>query len=309
MILVLLLLVIGSGVEPATARQHNETPTVLTLYSEAGFWGNQLRTQILASDGNETVEVITSTELAAANLLSRISSVRLRCGSRDSHVMLHTGRHTSSDLRRWSALGVGYPIHCSANTTRLVNLHTDAVQLADRVGSVYFVAHARDIQLAYPSDLIERVWPRALQQRMPAGARADGAVQLRLMSPSWFTVTQKLKLDDWRCGGRAAYLQLSAHLRVSRAPSDDSADYFNVHANSYVDDAWGDLWGCRERMEDRLRSAANAGAADLEARLNQLANAFVRGHSRYYMVPLYRLSDFWLVGGGDPPQVADPGRQ
>ena len=273
-----------------------ETPTVLILYSEAGFWGQQLRTQLVPPRLREDAEVITSTELQNADLLGRVSSVRLRCGSRDSHVMLSAGRNTSGYLSGMSASAAGYPILCRANTTTLVNFHTNAPQLADRVASVYFVVHAPDIALTDIASLVQNNWDREVRAKLPDGARVNGPAKLRLVSPGTFTLTQELRLDHWACTDRAAHLEVAAHPRVPTLAAPTA--YFDVNRGvTYVDDGFGDAYGCREKMPAKLRDAGDSAAAALEKALHRYADAIVPGYSRYYMVPTYGTANFWLAGG------------
>lgn len=279
-----------------------ETPTVLILYSEANFRGQQLRTEVVPARAREATRTITTPQLQAAGLLSRVSSARLRCGTRDSHVMLYTGR-SSRSVAAWNPSGIGYPILCSARTTTLVNLHTDARRLADNVGAVYLVAHAPEIRAADLSGLVESNWQRLLRDRLPDGASPRGVVKLEFNGSSSFTLAQELKLDHWACGGRPAHLELVAHLHVSGPTTAEPTDYFDVNPGSvWVDDSWGDAWGCRDRMLERLRTATDRAAAQLERALERLAHGLVPDYTRYYMVPTYGLRHFWLFGGRVPAE-------
>jgi hypothetical protein len=261
-----------------------------------------LRTELVPARAREATQTITTARLQAAGLLSRVSSARLRCGTRDSHVMLYTGR-SSRSVAAWSPSGIGYPILCRARTTTLVNLHTDARRLADNVGTVYLVAHAPEVGAADLSGLVESNWQRLLRDRLPDGASAKGAVKLEFNGSSSFTLAQELKLDHWACGGRPAHLELVAHLHVSGPRTAESTDYFDVNPGPvWVDDSWGDAWGCRDRMLERLRTATDRAAAQLERALDRLAHGFVPDYTRYYMVPTYGLRHFWLFGGRIPAE-------
>lgn len=281
----------------------SETPSVLILYSEANFWGQQWRTELMPPRLREDSSVITSTQLQEANLLGRISSVRLRCGSRDSHVVLFTARNTSSRISGWTPSGFAYPISCVAGTTRLVNLHADEPRVADKVGSIYLVVHAPGITVAPFSELVENNWPRYLADKLPDGAKMNGNAVLKFVTPFRFTIAQELWLDNWRCGGRAAHIELAAQVWVSGPGLADETDYFEVNRGpTYVDESWGDAWGCRDTMLDKLREAGDEGAREFEKVLEDLAHGLVPHHSRYYLVPTYGLRNFWLVGGGARPE-------
>ena len=288
-----------TGQEIALPAVVDGTASVLTLYSEARFWGDRFATQIFPEPVNATDEVITSTQLYVANLLGRISSVRLQCGSRDSHVMLYTGRPTSSQIEQWPPSGIGYPVSCTANSITRVNLHTEALRVADKVASVYFVVHAPDVEYADLSQPVDSNWARLLPDRLPDGAKAKGKATLQFLSSFSVKLTQKLRLDHWACTGRTASFELSIRVRTRGPTRFDPNNYFDVgRGRVVVDDGFGDAWGCRDKMLDKLRAGADAAADDLDASLDRLADFRVPGHARYYLIPQYGLSDFWLVGGG-----------
>ena len=268
-----------------------ESPTQLTLYSEAGLWGDSLTRSLAPSGDNESILLITKTDIQNANLLNRISSIRLKCGSRDGQIVLFNAYNTGSTISSWSETSPGKPVYCEAGKTVTVNLHTQASQYADHLASVYLVRHAREAKSIAFSMFVSNAWENALED-LPSGAEADGGPKFKLESSTRFKIRQNLKIDDWKCEERGAHFEIRAQMYQNGT--------FNAYVTStYVDTGIGDAWGCRTRMEDALEIAANEAAADLEdglADLLQLAG----DHPRYYFVPTYSLADFDLSAGGEP---------
>ncbi|HMJ12831.1 MAG TPA: hypothetical protein VK524_15520 [Polyangiaceae bacterium] len=267
-----------------------ETPTTLTLYSEAGFWGTSYTAQIMPSGNNETVNMITRTQIEAAGLLDRVSSLRLTCGSRGAHVMLYNSYNTGTTLDSWSEYGTGRPVYCTPGQTVTVELHQQIPELADRVSSIYFLNHARQAKLAGFSSFVTTNWNAALQD-LPDGASANGPPRFRLTGASTFKLRQNLTLDDWKCGDRAAHFVLTAYMYQDRT--------FSVYVTeSYVDTGWGDAWGCRDKMKSALAAGARDAAAQLRGGLQSLLQ-IVGTHPRYYFYPAHDLSQFDVAGGGE----------
>ena len=148
-----------------------EFPSQVTFFSEAGLWGDSLTIEVPVSEPIETVRIVTNTELNNANLLKRISSVRLQCGSRTSQAVLFTASNM------WSQFGDAQPFFCDPGQTVETNLHTDASWVADKVGSVYFVAHARQVDERPLSLIVTNAWVQQLDD-LPSGAKADGEPRL-----------------------------------------------------------------------------------------------------------------------------------
>jgi hypothetical protein len=267
-----------------------EIPSHVTFFSEAGFWGDSLTIEAPVSKPIETVRLVTNTDLKNANLLKRISSARLQCGSRASQVVLFTASNM------WSEFGDAQPFYCQPCQTVEINLHTDASWIADKVGSVYFVAHARQADDIPLSNLVTDSWTQQLTD-LPSEAKADGEPRLQLISFFAFTLRQDLKLNHWACTERGAYLKLFAALSQN--------GFFSVSVSeTYVGDGTGDAWGCRGKMEDKLETAAANAAHELRNGLNDLL-AFVGDHPRYYLTSTYSLREFDLFAGGEPAQVIE----
>jgi hypothetical protein len=265
-----------------------EFPSRVTFFSEAGLWGDSLTIEAPVSEPIETVRLVTNTDLDDANLRKRISSVRLQCGSRQSQVVLFTAANM------WSEFGDAQPFYCEPCQTEEINLHTDASWIADRVGSVYFVAHARQAHVIPLSVLVTNSWMQQLDD-LPSGAEADGGPRLHLISFFAFTLRQNLTLDHWSCGDRGAYFKLFASLNQNGS--------FSVSVSeTYVDSGWGDAWGCRSQMESELKDAAADAAHQLRDGLNGLF-ALVGDHPRYYLAPTWSIREFDLYAGGEPPEV------
>jgi hypothetical protein len=143
-----------------------------------------------------------------------------------------------------------------------INLHMEAPELADKVGSVYFVAHARQADDAPLPTLVTNAWRQQLDD-LPSWAEANGGPRLRMISFFAFTLRQNLELDDWKCGDRCAHFELLASLHQ------DGYSSASVGTTS-VDSGWGDAWGCRSKLEGVLKATAADVARDLTDGLNAI---------------------------------------
>lgn len=266
-----------------------EVPSTLTFYENQDFTGASYTVQVDATT-NENVRLIPKTEIESAGMLSRVSAVRLACGTRAANVTLFDAWNTGTSLGSWSPYSKAAMLSCAANQVQQKNLHYDAPELADRVASVYFVGHASKSSTALFSSVVISNWNAALQE-LPSGATASGGPILQLRGSSLFSLRQNLKLDDWKCGKRSAYFILNASMNQA------DRTFSVTVASSYVDSGWGDSWGCRDKMKSALDSAAVDAAADLDAGLESLAQ-IVGTHPRYYLFPLASLADFDIAGGG-----------
>ncbi|MDQ3033698.1 MAG: hypothetical protein M3Y87_14875 [Myxococcota bacterium] len=279
-----------------------DPPTRLTLFSEAGLWGTQLSVALTPNGTQETIRLITKTQVESAGLLGRVSSVRLTCGARDAHVVLFNAYNTSTTISEWSEFGTGRMIYCAAGQTVDVNLHTQASGFADRVASVYFVQHARDVGELGLSWLVTTAWNAGLDD-LPSGATVDGDPRLRIRSERTFDLRQDFELDSFWCEARHGHF-------VLRARIDDSGVWTASFVSRYVDTGTGDRWGCRSEMESALQSGGVDAAGRLAAGLNEMMD-FAGDHPRHYLIPLDSMREFLLMSGGDPvppPVVYDPYR-
>lgn len=268
------------------------TAATLVLYSEAGYYGDTLVQNATPTNNNEAVNLIRTAQIQAANLYGRISSFRLICGTRDAQVTLFADINNGTTLHDWSEFSTGRSFTCKANQSLLVNLHQQAPELADRVGSVYLVSHARQAVQAGFSAFVKTNWNNATAD-LPDGASADGDVQLKLDGSNSFILRQFLTVDAFECEERGAIMGLRAIMNADRT--------FQVSVNEiYVDTGWGDLWGCRDGMKDAVSAGAQDAANQLKAGLENLA-MLVGQHPRYYFVPGNTMREFDLMGGADLP--------
>jgi hypothetical protein len=263
----------------------------LTLYSEAGFWGDQLAVSITPTL-EETVRLVTKTQIEAANLLGRISSVRLTCGDREGDALLFMDYNTATTLSGWSPYGTASWVHCRPGEVRSVNLHVTAPSYADRVASVYFVSHARDAHEFAFTDFLTLEWNARMAEISDSHVSADGDPQLRLVSNTRFRIVQFLNLDDALCGARGGRLELDALMNQN--------GHFTVSVvDVYVDTGWGDSWGCRDQMTSAVDAGAHTAAQKLTTGLDSLLVIYGTG-ARDYFTPTTSLRAFRLMTGGDP---------
>jgi hypothetical protein len=265
----------------------------LTLYSEAGFWGDQM-TITISPVLEESVRLVTKTQIDAANLGNRISAARLVCGQREGDVLLFKEFNTAPGIGDWATYGNGHRIHCYAGETKSVNLHVDASAFADHVGSVYFVSHAREAAEFAFTDFFTLAWEARMAEISGYHVSPDGGPHLRLASSSRFNVVQYLHLDDEFCGARGGILELAAQLY-------QDGHFGVIVVSTYVDTGWGDTWGCRDIMENKLTSGALKAASKLAEALDDVL-AIYGTQPRDYFTPTYSLREFRLMTGGTPPE-------
>ncbi|MEQ9504117.1 MAG: hypothetical protein RIT81_45100 [Deltaproteobacteria bacterium] len=300
----LLLLAACGGPDPTLHTQDDElrrrdTPTRITFYSEAGLWGDSLTVTLTPTDDGETDQLVTTTDIEAANLARRISSIRMVCGTRASQIAAFRVENRSPALGAWDPDGAAAPFYCAPGETKEINLHTNAnVAFADRIGSVYAVAHARAYS-GYDLSLVVRNAWNGQTEDLGSNAEADGPVRLSLASTSRFRLRQDLLLDHTFCFQREAYLLLYVTIE------EDRSMHVEVTA-THVDSGFDDNWGCGSGMRSTLRSKAAAAADELETSLNLLTQAYQDDYTRLYFTPTFSTREFNLSGGA-PPLVFDPG--
>jgi hypothetical protein len=272
----------------------NGFPSRVTLFSEAGLWGDKLTIEAPLSGPEETVRVLMKTQIENANLLHRISSVRLQCGSRKSRVVLFAVH----DI--WNQFADdAQAFDCDPGETVDINLHTEAPELADKVQSVFFVAHARQVGIFPFEALVRFFWNERLRDDPPSGGEAKGEPLLWLISTHAFLLRQNLELDHWLCGAHSAHMILHGTLHHNSR--------FSVLVNeTYVDGGFGDAWSCRSKMESELADGAVDAAHDLEDSLNDSVLGNIGDHPRYYFTPSFggSVRAFLLWYGGEPVVIS-----
>ena len=271
----------------------------MTLYSEGGFWGDKI-TVTITPPLEETVRLVTKTQIQDQNLLGRISSVRLTCGEREGDVLLFKDYNTSSTLSGWSPYGTAYRIHCRPGEVKSVNLHVSATGYADRVGSVYFVSHANDAHEFAFTDFFTLEWNAQMAAMAGYHVSPDGDVELRLVSNTRFRIVQFLNLDHEVCEARGGRMELDVLMNQNGT--------FTVNViDTYVDTGWGDAWGCRDRMKSSLDTGAHTAAQKLDTSLENMLTIYGTA-PRDYFTPTSSLRNFRLMTGGtsDEPVTKGP---
>jgi len=279
-----------------TKQTFGESASTVTFFGEAGLWGDSLTVQISPSGPEETVRLIGESEFAAEGLLNRVSSVRLQCGSRASSVVFFATHNTAPNLYDWHDYNDdGRRMSCDPGGTVELSLHTNGGRWADNVASAYFLADAREsIEIEQFSTLIQNGWDEALDN-LPSGADADTGAELRITGSRSFRLHQELRLDDWKCGGRDAQFELRGQMA-------SDGDWDVIVISTYVDTGWGDYWGCRSKMQNALKDAAQDATYELETGLLDLM-LLAGDHPRYYLVPGWGLDEFGLHAGGEPLEM------
>ena len=302
LLITLLLCAACGGEEPSSVTESelllHDLPSRLTLYSEAGYWGDRMVLTLSPTDSEAVIRTITKTQIESAGLLRRISSIVLSCGTRATNVTLFHSYNTSAGIGGWSEYDDGYSFYCTPGQTTSINLHTQTTGFADRVGSVYAVAHARPYVDMELSTVLTSAWNVAMES-LPDGAEAHGPPRMRLASNTAFYLRQDLRLDHWACDERGALMEFRARLMPDRT-------FSVIVTDTYVDTGYTDIWGCRSSMEAILDAEAYDASWELKAGLDQLA-AGVGTHPSYYLYPTWSTREFRLSGGGStpvPPVVA-----
>jgi len=269
------------------------SPSTVTFFSEASLSGDAVTQQVFPSGPNEAVTLVTFDTIENANLVSRISSVRLVCGGRATQLTL-LDFPNSGGMKNWWPSGKSFILECTPFQTVTANLHQVAPELADNVGSAHLLAHARSHKptTAAFSAIVAANWNN---QSFGDGATATAPVSLKMVGSTEFWVHQDLQLDAWECGARAADLTLDAFMNQDKT--------FTVAVlETYVDSGTGDTWGCRDGMKSALDAGALSAAKQLAPALGSLMQ-LAGDHPRYYFVPDSGIWVFDIGTGGELPQA------
>jgi hypothetical protein len=268
----------------------NPDTSTVTFFSEAALVGDSLTRQVTPSSLNETVKPITSVDIQNANLTRRISSIRLVCGTRASDITVLNAANAGTDTSAWSAAGLGFTLTCNPGQTVTANLHTQAPNLADAVGSAYFLVHASHKSQILFSTVVASNFNSS---SFPDGVTAPSSVELRMWNSDEFSLHQDFQLDAAACEARGGYITLLAVINSQQK-------FITVFVtDAFVGDGLGDVLGCHDQMLNALQKGANDAASQLTSALTGLMQ-LAGNHTRYYFAPVFGLSEFALAAGGDP---------
>jgi hypothetical protein len=276
---------------PSITLGNPDTSTV-TFFSEAGLDGDSLTRDLTPTSLSEAVRPITFSEITYANLARRISSVRLTCGSRPSTVTVLSAANSSTDTSTWSSGGPGFMLACNPGQTVTVNLHATVPNLADAVGSAYFLVHAtHKTELLLFSTLVASDLKSV--SSFGGGVTASTAGALQMLNSTEILLHRDFQLDTALCQARSGYMDLLAVIDIQR-------QLFTAFViDTFVADGLGDVLGCHDQMLKTLTSDANGAATQLTFALTDRLRT-LGSHARYYLVPAFGLDDFDLAAGGDP---------
>jgi hypothetical protein len=281
--------VLTTGTPPVRT---DTSPSTVTFFSEASLSGDAVTQQVFPSSPNEAVSLVTFDTIEKANLVSRISSVRLVCGGRATQLTL-IDFPNSGPLSNWWPSGKSFILECTPFQTVTANLHQVAPALADNVGSAHLLAHARSHQPSGTTLFSAVVASNWNGETFPDGATPTAPVSLKMVGSTEFWLYQDLQLDAWECGARAGYMELDAVMNQDKT-------FTVAPRDTWVDEGTGDAWGCR----DGMKSALDTGAADAAKRLAPALASLMQlagDHPRYYFVPDSGIWVFDIGTGGELP--------
>jgi hypothetical protein len=280
------------GPETSPPPPSDDSPSLVTLFSGNG-WGDALNQQVVpsANSAAEAENTITFDMLENANLVSRVSSVRLVCGGRATQVMLLDFPNTGPLDHWWPSPAVkSFVLECDPFQTVTANLQQAAPELAGRVGSAHILAHARNKKpVVLFSTTAANIWAGT---PLPDGASAPTGPLMQMTSSTSFRVTQDLVLTDFWCGDHDARMVLRVLMNQNKT--------FLVEVlptETRVSSGTGDTWGCLSGMQDHLDKGADAAAKKLAALLPR-SFLLAGDHPRYYFIPSIAMRVFDLGSGG-----------
>jgi hypothetical protein len=249
--------------------------------------------KVFPSSANEAVSLVTFDTIEKANLVSRISSVRLVCGGRATQLTLLDFPNTG-DLTNWWPSGTSFILECTPFQTVTADLHQMAPQLDDNVGSAHLLAHARSHKTSTVfSAIVAANWAG---QSFGDGATPTAPVQIKMVGSTEFWLRQDLQLDAWECSARGAYMVLDAVMHQDKT-------FTVTPRETYVDSGDGDRWGCHDDMQAALDAGALSAAQQLAPSLSSLVTQLAGDHPRYYFVPNIGIWVFDVGTGGELPQA------
>lgn len=284
--LVLLALLGACGVEPIESTDTSDVTTVgtyqdpppppppqttLTFFADANYSGASYTVSVLPATSAEGTLTISAADISAHGLYGNVSSVRLVCGERASHVSLY-----STD---WSEFSRGTTLSCDAYHGAAVNLAN--VGYDNRINAAALVAHTVNSSGFSFSTFFDQIWSDHMKD-LPDGATAAGT-EIWLQGWHAFRVYQHFTLSHLGCSDRDAEFDL----RVSVANINGLPVFTTTIASTWVAAGFGDAWGCHDGMLAKLQSAAQDAADKLDSSLPGfvLGVAGMSASTTYYFVP------------------------
>ncbi len=244
--------------EQALLKADPDTVTV-TLFSEAGLWGDRF-TQSVVPGAREVVQFVGTSALSTSNMVRRTSSVTMTTGQRSASLILYSGDD-------WT--GSALVVSCSRLTTCNFNLHLASFNFGDRTRSAKILVDAAGATGTEGlsngdhrtfSQQVEDGWNANLSTVLGSHARADGPVKLTWKSNRFFTLHQDLILDSLFTLEYRAWLEYDVVLGLT------STGRPNVHVVAYR--TWVESGELSANYKNELDPKVLQGEATLSSRID-----------------------------------------
>ena len=245
--------------------------TTLTFYADANYSGASYSVSLLPATSAEGTLTVTGAELSAHGLFGNVSSVRLYCGERASHVSLF-----SID---WSEFSRGTTLECQPYHGAAVNLGT--IGYDNRITAAALVAHTVSGAGFSYSAFFDQIWHDHLLD-VPDGVTA-GTSEIWLESWHSYRIYQHFTLSHLGCSDRDAAFDL----RVSVSTASGQPRFATTITSVWVSYGFGDAWGCHDGMLAKLQAGAQDAANQLDTSLPGfvLGVAGITSSPTYYFMP------------------------
>ncbi len=288
-----------------------EPPTTLTVWSEAGFWGDSLTHSLAAYDARVTSHMIGTEALRAKNLIGRVSSARMTCGSRRTEVFFFS---TPAGMKVFD--GHWVRATCEPGGAVEVNLHTQPAQpvnavIADQITGIWMFEHTKaprprpetfSVFLGFRFQAqVEELLKEAQQPDEPGGPPKEAPAETDGPPITWFEGAQSFRIRQnlknirtpWPCPDTSGWIEYS--VLVYTPPPMGPARWFVTAKRANAGGGW-----CQGGVESYLLAALDRGEPRLVAALTDSTNG-AGNMASFYLVPESSVNHFFLLWGPTPP--------
>jgi hypothetical protein len=255
--------------------------TSVDVFAEAGQWGDHFLTGSTGGGHPNTIfEAKIDKDDLPTNMINRISSARVVCGTRAADVFFYkTAVNVNPFDVDW------FQVSCEPGETVNINFHAANVKtvihgetLADKVTGFYILTHTPNpFSLPSFSDQIASAWNAQIESKLGDSADASGPAIIRYTSSNSFTIRQNVWIDTpaYCIFNASGWLQYNAFFYQNHP----GRPFWGVQSSVSVSD--GGV--CHTWVEDALRSKAANGADEFEAQLDAATN--LGNYASYYLAP------------------------
>jgi hypothetical protein len=275
----------SSSAQAVVAPAAAEVATTVTVFSEAGQWGDSLSRGTPTGSWPDTFQetFVKQSDIEAQNLLHRISSARVVCGTRPSDVWFFDSGNVDFPYDHDF-----YQVSCNAGETVNVNFHASNVHtspnnhaLGDKVTSFRIVANPRTfVPLDRFSDQVLDGWNAGIAAQLGTSATAEGPATIRYLSSNSFRLRQSVRIHTPSgCPDADGTFEYDAYFYQNHPTG---------HPGWYVATASTDVsgaWWCSVQVGEKFKEKVVDGEDAFKVKLNAATNQ--GDYASYYLNPIW----------------------